>query len=224
MKISLFFLLTLCAAGSADAMPSLDSSDNSSSWLMNRLTQLEQEVSRLNSKVAEQSQVIADLKMRPNYLEQYPKQKTESSDIKDTNIYTQAFIPGSNELPDEKTRYLQAYSLFKNGDYNQAIAEFQAIVNTYPNGDYADNAQYWVGEALLKKGDKRGAMIAFDKVLRNYSRKPKVPDALLKLGMTEYSLGNREKAREYYDYLIENYQGTPSAIAAYNKKLQAGLF
>jgi tol-pal system protein YbgF len=122
----------------------------------------------------------------------------------------------------EKSRYDYAYSVFKAGDYNRAIAEFQSIIQTYPTGEYADNSMYWSGEAFLKKGDKVRAMQSFDQILRTFPKSPKAADALLKLGITQASIGNKAKAKEYYDYLITTYPGTPSANNAYSKRLQLG--
>jgi tol-pal system protein YbgF len=124
----------------------------------------------------------------------------------------------------EKNNYAHAYELLRLGDNDHAIAEFQSLISSYPNGEYADNALYWTGEALLKKGDKQGAMRSFDRVVYAYPRSGKVPDALLKLGMTQASLSNSSKAKAYYDYLIESYPGTPAAGLAYEKKRISGWY
>lgn len=236
MKTPYFFLLTACVATSAYAVPSLDdsvyspnydpytsaySSPATPSSIANSLNKLQKDVSLLKSKVADQSKIMGDLKARQNALEQHLHLGGLRSDFHEVKIYSEPSF--GNDLPVEKSRYSRAYAIFRDGGYDQAIAEFQSIISTYPNGEYADNSQYWTGEALLKKGDKQRAMQAFDRVIRVYPRSPKVPDALLKLGMTQYSLGNRAKAKEYYDYLIDTYPGTSSANIAYDKKLQAGL-
>lgn len=238
MKTTYFFLLTMCAATSAYAVPVLDDSSYNDDLYASRstvrsaasatsssstpITKLQKEVAQLKTKVnALEREVYAgkyyakDLDYNRNYNPTQSKGVGTSRSFDDHEI--------ANELPGEKNRYARAYNIFRDGYYDDAIAEFQAIINTYPEGEYADNSQYWIGEALLKKGNKQSAMKAFDRVIRVYPRSPKVPDALLKLGMTMYSMGNREKAKEYYDYLIETYPGTPSAVKAYDKKLQAGL-
>lgn len=222
MKTPYFFLLMACMASSAYALPNLDESGystDSDSYASNASAS----VSSTASTLAKLQKDVSQLKKKVNALEHTLYAGTVNSNVKNVNIYATDDHDPTAALPAEKSRYSRAYAIFRDGGNDQAIAEFQAIMNTYPNGEYADNSQYWIGEALLKKGDKQRAMVAFDRVIRVYSRSPKVPDALLKLGMTQYSLGNKSKAKEYYDYLIGAYPGTASANVAYNKKMQAGL-
>jgi tol-pal system protein YbgF len=251
MKTPYFFLLTLCAASTAHAVPVLNdsydpygSSYNSrytpapaASSVNSSLKELQKEISQLKGRVADQTKVLRELNVRTNALERgtVARPSTSSQSYQqsyptdyDKSINATSFPPVDDhdslaEMPAEKSRYTRAYAILRGGDYDQAIAEFQGVINTYPGGEYADNSQYWIGEALLKKGNKQNAMVAFDRVIRMYPRSPKVSDALLKLGMTQYSLGNRAKAKEYYDYLISAYPGTSAANIAYDKKRQAGL-
>jgi tol-pal system protein YbgF len=168
--------------------------------------------------VAKLQAQVTQLTKRLDYVEQNLRLGQVTPAPAGTTIGSNGYLPG------EKSRYDYAYTLFKNGAYDQAISEFQAIISTYPNGEYADNSQYWTGESLLKKGDKQGGMRAFDRVVYAYPRSAKVPDALLKIGITQFELGNRTKAKEYYDYLIATYPGTTAATAAYDKKTKNGLY
>jgi tol-pal system protein YbgF len=93
----------------------------------------------------------------------------------------------------------------------------------YPSGDYADNAQYWIGVVLLNKGDKKGAIQAFDQVARTYPKSEKIPDALYKIGDTLLAMNNKPKAKEYFDYVIQNYPNTSGANFALKKKIAAKL-
>ena len=47
----------------------------------------------------------------------------------------------------QRDAYDRAFNLLKDGRYELAIASFKAYLETYPDADYADNAQYWLGEA-----------------------------------------------------------------------------
>lgn len=239
MKTPYFFLLTICTVTTSAyaAAPTLDDSYYSSNAdygvssgsINSNLIKLQKDVAQLKAKVADQAKVMRDLNARQNNLESRVYAGTAINPNYDPSqskrVSTGSFEEHetANALPAEKSRYARAYNIFRDGGYDEAIAEFQSIISTYPDGEYADNSQYWIGEALLKKGNKQSAMKAFDRVIRGYPRSPKVPDALLKLGMTQYSMGNKDKAREYYDYLIDAYPGSPSANKAYDKKLQAGL-
>lgn len=233
MKKTYLLLLTLSISNAyaVAPVPSLDSAAGTSSLgtyapypgvagtasvsVLDNVAKLQGEVSQLKIKLADQTK-------RLDYIEQ----NLRLGQVRPTATPTSSSssIGANSYLPGEKSRYDYAYTLFKNGAYDQAISEFQAIITTYPNGEYADNSQYWTGEALLKKGDKQGGMRAFDRVVYAYPRSAKIPDALLKIGMTQFELGNRTKAKEYYDYLIATYPGTTAATAAYDKKTKNGLY
>jgi len=123
----------------------------------------------------------------------------------------------------EKARYQNAYAMFRAGNVDQAMAEFQRITIDFPKGSYADNSQYWLGEAFLKKGDKQAAMVAFDKVINTYPESAKVPDAFVKIGITQLSMGNRTAAKQYFDYVMMKYPTTSAANIAGQRRMVAGL-
>jgi tol-pal system protein YbgF len=182
-------------------------------------TQISSSLYKIQSDISDLKRTMSDLKARQDKLEQKqwalhnptptPPQSLKTAISSDPHVYA--------TTQNEKINYAHAYELLRLGDNDHAIAEFQSLISSYPNGEYADNALYWTGEALLKKGDKQGAMRSFDRVVYAYPRSGKVPDALLKLGMTQASLGNSSKAKAYYDYLTETYPGTPAASLAYEK-------
>lgn len=233
MKNSYLLLLTV-AAGSAYASPAItDSSYGSngayvvygavpttavapaqSNLIIDALTNLQAEVLQLKSKVAElkgrqdKMESISWGTPNPNYGKQAASLPSSSLIKPDASL----------GIVGDKNHYDYAYSLFRNGAYDQAIAQFQSLIKTYPKSQYADNSQYWTGEALLKMGNRADALRAFDQVVYAYPKSAKVPDALLKLGMTLANSGNKSKAKEYYDYLISAYPGTPSGTAAVVKR------
>jgi TolA-binding protein len=50
-------------------------------------------------------------------------------------------------LSPEKQAYQLAYDELRNGRTNQSIEQFNTYLSQYPGGVYANNAQYWLGEA-----------------------------------------------------------------------------
>lgn len=140
-------------------------------------------------------------------------------EAKQAPVQKQDAVPASGEasaprLPpvgDEKQQYQQAYEALRNGHNAQAIAEFSALLSKNPKGEYANNAQYWLGEAYRVNQDVDSARKAFNSVVENYPGSSKVPDALLKLGTIEIEQKNPAKAREY---LTRVTAGFPSSTAA----------
>jgi len=120
----------------------------------------------------------------------------------------------------EKEEYQQAYSALRNGHTDQSIEQFNAYLSKYPIGVYANNAQYWLGEAYRVKQDNDAARKAFKDVIVKYPDGAKVPDAILKLGYIEAEQKNTGKAREYLTRVISEYPNTPAALLATKKLLK----
>ncbi|MBN4079560.1 tol-pal system protein YbgF, partial [Beggiatoa alba] len=93
------------------------------------------------------------------------------------------------------------------------------FVQTYPNGFFADNAQYWLGEANYVQRRFDVALSEFDKVVKNHPTSPKRADALLKMGFTYQELGQYDKARLSLNTVIMNYPDSTAASLA-QKRLQ----
>jgi tol-pal system protein YbgF len=124
---------------------------------------------------------------------------------------------------DSKTQYLQAYDDFRHGQIDNAIAQFNTLLIKDPNGTYANNAQYWLGEAYRTNNNIDAARIAFNLVIENYPTSAKVPDALLRLGIIEIAQGNSLKAKEYLVRLITDFPSADSAPLAAKKLEQLGV-
>jgi tol-pal system protein YbgF len=119
----------------------------------------------------------------------------------------------------EKQEYYQAYNELRNGHTGESISLFTAYLVKYPTGGYANNAQYWLGEAYRVNQDDTAASTAFNAVIANYPNSAKVPDALLKLGYIEMDKKNSAKAREYLTRVTTEFSNTPAARLAAKKLL-----
>ncbi len=126
-------------------------------------------------------------------------------------------LKGQPNTPD-KQGYFMAYDELRNGHTLQSIEQFKAYLNHYPTSEYANNAQYWLGEAYRVNQDNVSARKAFNDVLEKYPDSAKVPDAILKLGYIELDQNNLAKANGYLNRIITDYPKSPAAILA-SKKL-----
>lgn len=118
----------------------------------------------------------------------------------------------------EKLAYQKAISALKEGRYADSIRDFQALLKSSPNGAYADNAQYWLGEAYYVTRDYDKAQEQFTKIFAN-SASRKRPDAMLKLGYTYVEKQQWEQARKQLEGVISTFPKSPAAKLA-QKKLQ----
>jgi tol-pal system protein YbgF len=104
----------------------------------------------------------------------------------------------------EGSAYKQAFDQFYAGQYGAARKSFQALLERFPKGAYADNSQYWVGECEFALGRHKEALAAFSKVL-DFTESEKADDAQLKLGYTHLKLGDKKTAEEAFRKLLSLY-------------------
>lgn len=117
----------------------------------------------------------------------------------------------------ERSAYEKAFNSLKEGQYDRAITEFQTFLEGFSQGDYADNAQYWLGEANYVTRRFDVAEQEFLKVLNLYPESSKVADAQLKLGYTYYELSKWELARQTLNDVIVVKPGSTVARLAENR-------
>ena len=108
----------------------------------------------------------------------------------------------------EKAAYDQAFQALKELRYADAAESFQSFLDKYPNSDYADNAQYWLGESYYVTRNYDIALKAFQDLMDKYPDSSKVPDALLKVGYTHYELQQWDRARAALTQVQEKYPDT----------------
>jgi len=112
-------------------------------------------------------------------------------------------------------RYNSSLAQLKGGLYDVAVTGFRKLVATSPKSDFADNAQYWIGEAFYAQRNYATAVAEFHKVIQNYPRGNKVAAAKLKIAYCHVALGHTETARELLQKLVrEHPSSSPAKLAA----------
>jgi|GEM_PF-435824 len=103
---------------------------------------------------------------------------------------------GDDATPEDVKRYQAAFDQLMDGQYEPAIEAFRQFLGDFPESQYADNAQYWLGEAYYVQQNYERALEAFKKVQREFPGSDKVPAALLKEGYAYYELQDYRMARK----------------------------
>ena len=115
----------------------------------------------------------------------------------------------------EREEYRRAYDLLMTErKIPEAIDAFSTFLEKYPHGRYADNAQFWLGEAYYARNDLDGAMSEFKSLVETYADSPKVPDAVYKVGHIHKVKGEDDKAKMVFQGLIEHYPDSSAAKLA----------
>ncbi len=117
---------------------------------------------------------------------------------------------------DEKTLYETALELIRNRQYDLAITQLQAVIAQYPDGTYAPNAYYWLGEVYAAKPppDYEAARQALAQVITFFPDHRKVPDAAFKLGKVYNLMGDCVRATDILNQVIEQQKGKSVAKLA----------
>jgi tol-pal system protein YbgF len=198
--------------------------------LFSQIQQLQQQVMELNGKLEEQAHELRTLKEQS--LQRYvdldkrisggaaagvagataPESGAPDNAIPAASTAIAGTAPVAAQAG-EAEAYRAAYALVQSQRFGQAAQAFQQFQRNYPDGKYAPNAYYWLGELYLvvQPPDLESSRQAFTMLLSQYPDNSKAPDALYKLGKVQYMKGNREKAREYLDQVIRRYGSTNSS-------------
>lgn len=209
--------------------------------LMTRIDSLQKQVQQLQGQVEEQTYNMDELKKRQRDL--YLDIDQRLRQLEETGAaapaagamaapapmlgMSTAAMPGAAaseavslaEQKQEQADYEGAFALLKEGRYDLALAAFRTFVQNYPDGRFAGNAQYWLGEANYVQHNFKLALTEFEKVVNNYPASPKRADALLKMGYAYQELEQYDQARQTLNRITSGYPNTTAANLA-RKRLQ----
>jgi tol-pal system protein YbgF len=115
---------------------------------------------------------------------------------------------------DPEEIYAQAYNIYKEGRLTEAREAFTGFLRQFPNTEYSDNAQFWIGECHFKENNYEEAILAYEDVVAKYPAGNKVPDALLKQGLCFQELGDMVSSRIILQRIVENHPDSPQAEIA----------
>ncbi len=115
---------------------------------------------------------------------------------------------------DEEALYLKGFDSIKAGKYDDAIRSFRGMLDKYPQGNYSDNAWYWMGESYNIKRDYPNALQSYRSLLEKFPASPKVPVALLKGGMGLQEQKKTDQARAAYQRVLKDYPNAQAATQA----------
>ncbi len=115
---------------------------------------------------------------------------------------------------DERAAYEAALNTLKAGDYVASAQQFQSFLDAHPNGVYAPNAMYWLGESYYVTHNFPLAEGQFRTLVDRYPTHDKAAGGLLKLGMSQYGEGHADAAKATLNDVIRQYPGSDAARRA----------
>lgn len=176
------------------------------------LQSLKEEVSLLRGLVEEQAHEISRLKQQQmdNYIDLDKRLSALSGRggnvaPVDSSVLSPSPVQsaGGGVSPSNTTSalgeaevYAAAYNLLKQRQVDSAIAAFKDHLSRFPNGAYAGNSYYWLGEIYLLKNELADSRDWFTQLIEKFPTDRKVPDAKFKLGKVYHLLGDNAQARK----------------------------
>jgi tol-pal system protein YbgF len=115
---------------------------------------------------------------------------------------------------DPEQLFAVAYSDYSRGNLALALSEFRRYVETYPDSEMADNAEYWIGEILYAQKKYQDAVDAFDRAFHVSPKGDKAASALYKRALALADLGRREEAVKQLNVLVKAYPKRQEAKTA----------
>jgi tol-pal system protein YbgF len=122
----------------------------------------------------------------------------------------------------ERDGYRDAFELLKQRKYPEAIDAFNELLRRYPQGQYADNARYWLAETYYVQRNYPAALAEFDRLVQLNAGSPRVPGALLKIGYIQYEQEAYDQARVALQQVVTQYPNSTEARLAQSRLERMG--
>ncbi|OGP95906.1 MAG: tol-pal system protein YbgF, partial [Deltaproteobacteria bacterium RBG_16_55_12] len=186
-----------------------------------RIKDLEGRIARLDDDLKNQGALLKtreeELKIIRETLKIAPGSKEEAASVEGAgpSEFARERLAGESEAV--KKDYDEAWKLLERKDYRAAISRFKEFIKKNPQSEYADNAQYWIGESHYALREFDQAILEFDAVRRKYPKGDKVPAALLKQGFAFAELGDKVDARLILQELTDRFPQSQEAVKAKQK-------
>lgn len=196
--------------------------------LPGKIDGLEQQVQQLNGQVEvqthslealteDQKKFYQDLDQRLAALKTIVDKggATTADGAKSSGKTVAAIVPADAQAnPNEEKAYQAAFNLLVTKQYDKAIAAFQKFLINYPNGKYAGNAHYWLGEMYTTQNKNQLANTEFTTLITKYPKNGKASDAMLKIAIIHDQAGKHDQAKQELQKVVKQYPGTSAARLA----------
>jgi tol-pal system protein YbgF len=225
------FLVVSCASTGTDEGPDLPpptvtaAPDPRVGELLTQMTELLERIDVLNQRIGQlesgaavpavaaqpapgRVQVVAAPTPQPEGRVEAREPRTAQAP--QTPASTQRALVGA-EIAEQYRQAIMLYGRSRNADARNA---FQAVFESDPGGELADNALFWIGETYFAAKDYTNAVRFYMRVVNDYPSQNKAPDALFKTAQVQVRTGDLALARRTLQQVIERYPYSSSASSA----------
>jgi len=144
--------------------------------------------------------------------------ETNAVDIEANAAGTQANAAGAiPAVLAEQDYYQQGFELLKQSKHDEAVSIFKQQIRAYSQGEYADDAYYWIAESMYVNRKLDKSKQNFKAIIDGYKQSPRLPDAMLKTAYIEQEQGNIIEARILLQEIVQFHPRSNAAISAKNR-------
>ena len=122
--------------------------------------------------------------------------------------------PSSLQPISGDTLYSNASRDMDSGHYDLSRQEFGDYLKNFPDGPFAANSQFSIGEMAYSQGDYAAAITAYDGVIVNYPKSSKVAPAMLEKGRALIETKKNASAEREFRELMRRFPDTDEARKA----------
>ncbi len=158
-----------------------------------------------------ESETSSTIEQSSNQTETPEETDTQEQSLQDGSIIK---IQVEVEGQDDREIYDNGFRALRDGEYEDAIAEFSALIQQFPNSPLVDDAWYWIAEANYVMQKFESALPDFERIVREFPNSQRASDSMLKIGYIFYDLADYERAQKYLIEVIEKYPASRSAFSA----------
>ncbi|MGB6483644.1 MAG: tol-pal system protein YbgF [Candidatus Acidiferrales bacterium] len=129
--------------------------------------------------------------------------------------------PATNQPATSSLQPISGDTLYSNGSrdlnsghYDLSREEFNDYLKDFPDGPFASNSQFYLGEIAYVQGDYGAAISAYDSLIMNYPKSSRVAPAMLEKGRALIQTHKTASAEREFHELIRRFPGTDEAKKA----------
>jgi tol-pal system protein YbgF len=116
--------------------------------------------------------------------------------------------------PDPVSLYKSALGYYHGGQYDLAVQAFQQYLQNYADGEYASNAQFYIGECYYSQKNYAQAVEEYNTCIERYPKGNKLAAAQLKKGYALLALDKTQAGERELRSLVRRFPKSPEANLA----------
>lgn len=195
--------------------------------LPQQVAELQQQVEKLNGQLQEQTHQLDIMSRQQQHVEALPPQPQSppppplaAAPVNPENPAVPVAPPNTMAPPTaippqtDAAAYQAAFNLLATKQWDAAAKAFRDYLRDHPDGQFAPNAHYWLGEIYFQQKNLTQAELELNYVVTQYPASSKVSDAQLKLAILHAQQGKTDQARQELKMIMLRYPGSPAAQLA----------